>query len=266
MPHEDIGTIGRDIGNAGRLGWAPLRAGVVWLRELVVIAGDAAGAVSSGVGCLTGIVDMDDLLKVMTALAVDRPVFHSEADFQHAFACALQRANPDARIRLETRPARGEHLDVLFSEGDCQVAIELKYLTAAWAGPAVGESFELLSHGAQDIRAYDCVKDIVRIERYTTATPDSSGLVVVLANDASYWRPVAHGRLTNADAFRIREGAVLHGDHGWGPNAGSGTMHGREASLRLVGTYTCRGRDYSRLDGRNGLFRYLAFRVPPLEA
>jgi hypothetical protein len=35
--------------------------------------------------------------------------------------------------------------------------------------------------------------------------------VVVLTNDASYWRPRTHGRITNADAFRLGEGAVLEG-------------------------------------------------------
>jgi hypothetical protein len=124
-------------------------------------------------GCLTGLVDWDDLLNVMIALAVGRPVFHSEADFQHAFAWELQRAHPDARIRLETRPVRGEHLDVLFTDSDRRVAIELKYLTAGWAGRLVGESFELLSQGAQDIRAYDCVKDIVRVERYPRQPPQT---------------------------------------------------------------------------------------------
>src|SRR5664280_2719473 len=47
----------------------------------------------------------------MTALAVGRPVFHSEADIQHAFAWELQRTHPAARIRLETRPARSGALD-----------------------------------------------------------------------------------------------------------------------------------------------------------
>ena len=241
------------------------RAGTLARRSAEVGVGSALMLHSGVAGCLTGLVDLDDLLNVMTALAVDRPTFHSEADFQHAFAWELQRTYPGARIRLETRPVRGEHLDVLVTDSDQRVAIELKYLTAAWAGQVLGESFELLSQGAQDIRAYDCVKDILRVERYTAATSSSSGLVVVLANDAAYWRPVTHGRLTNAEAFRIREGAVLHGDHGWGPNTGPGTMRGREALLSLAGTYECRWRDYSRLDGPNGLFRYLAFRVPPLD-
>lgn len=89
------------------------------------------------------------------------------------------------------------------------------------------------------------------------------GLVVVLANDASYWRPVTNGRRTSADAFGVREGAVLHGDHRWGPAPGAGTMRAREASLYIEGSYECRWRAYSRLDGRNGVLRDVAFYVPP---
>ena len=47
-----------------------------------------------------------------------------------------------------------------------EVALELKYLTASWQGVARLESFDLLSQGAQDIRAYDCIKDISRVERF----------------------------------------------------------------------------------------------------
>jgi hypothetical protein len=62
----------------------------------------------SGVaGCLTELVNSVDLPNVLAALAIGRPVFHPEADFQLAFAWELQRAHPSARIRLETRPARG---------------------------------------------------------------------------------------------------------------------------------------------------------------
>lgn len=35
-----------------------------------------------------------------------RPVFHSEADFQYAFAWELQRTSPSVQIRLETLPVR----------------------------------------------------------------------------------------------------------------------------------------------------------------
>ena len=47
---------------------------------------------------------MLDLLGAMRALASHRPVFHSEADFQHALAWQIHRMLPGAVIRLEYRP------------------------------------------------------------------------------------------------------------------------------------------------------------------
>ena len=40
------------------------------------------------------------------------------------------------------------------------LALELKYLTAAWSGEVNGEQFGLVSQGAQDIRDYDVLKDV----------------------------------------------------------------------------------------------------------
>jgi len=52
-------------------------------------------------------VNLAEIEETMAALARVRPLFHSEADFQHAFAWQLHSADPDARIRLETRPRPG---------------------------------------------------------------------------------------------------------------------------------------------------------------
>ncbi len=47
-----------------------------------------------------------DVPAVLSALAVQRPVFHSERDFQHALAWQLQLSHSQAQIRLEPRPRR----------------------------------------------------------------------------------------------------------------------------------------------------------------
>lgn len=41
-----------------------------------------------------------DVQAVMQSLSVKRPIFHSEADFQHALAWELQSEFPKASIRL----------------------------------------------------------------------------------------------------------------------------------------------------------------------
>lgn len=197
----------------------------------------------------------------MSKLSEERGAFHSEADFQLAFAWELQRQNPGAQIRLETRPTRGQHLDVLMRADGRDLAIELKYLTAAWDGADKGEQLHLLNHGAQDIRGYDCVKDLVRVEQFVRSRHDAMGLVVVLSNDPSYWRSVTQDRETNASQFRLRDGTVLEGTRVWGPLTGDGTKKNRTEDLVLTGRYLCMWKPYSHLEGRRGEFRYLALEV-----
>ena len=155
----------------------------------------------------------------LTALRQSRPVFHSEADFQHALAWTAHLSDPSLRIRLETRSAPGTRLDLLISRsnGSEHLALELKYLTAAWTGEAEHEHFALLNQGAQDIRAYDVVKDIGRVERLVDTQPRWCGAVLVLTNDPSYWSRPGHGRATNAEAFRIYEHQTLTGQRSWAP-------------------------------------------------
>ena len=108
-----------------------------------------------------------NVASLMSGLSEQRRAFHSEADFQLAFAWQIQRQHGGAQVRLETRPTPGQHLDVLARQGNAELAIEHKYLTSAWDGLDNGEPFHLLNHGAQDIRGYDCVKDLVLAGRYS---------------------------------------------------------------------------------------------------
>ena len=212
---------------------------------------------------LAGTVDLTELLR---RLALIRPVYHAEADFQHAFAWQAHQMDPDLWVRLETHPEPGVRLDLLLSRPDLgrHTAVELKYLTAGWVGNVGGEHFALKNHGAQDVRAYDAVKDIGRLERFVAGREGWNGVFVAITNDPSFWRPVTHDRPTNADAFRIYEGLTLTGSRAWGPNTGAGTMRGREAPIDLVGNHRLAWQDYSRLDsGPHGSFRVLALEVRP---
>jgi hypothetical protein len=204
--------------------------------------------------------DVDDLLSTLPVLARDRPVFHSEADFQQALAWAVHTANPQLRVRLETRPQPRVRLDLLITDpaDGHALAVELKYLTDNWEGEALGEQFGLLRQSAQDIRAYDCVKDIARVERLVANRYAQAGLVLVLTNDPAYWRAPDHGLITNADAFRLHDGLTLAGSRAWGPRTGTGTMgNSRAEPIELTGTYALSWQDYSTLPGPRGRFRYL---------
>jgi hypothetical protein len=220
----------------------------------------AGAVVGSNAVMLGGSLELSSLLR---DLARRRPVFHSEADFQHAFAWTAHELDPALHVRLETHPEPQVRLDLLFSRPDLGMssALELKYLTATWSHEVNGETFALKNQGAQDIRAYDVVKDIHRVERFVSDRPGWNGAVIVLTNEPSYWRKPAHGLQTNAAAFRLYEGSGLAGSRTWGHATCPGTMRGREAPLDLLGKYTCSWSDYSTLPGQRGVFRLLTFEI-----
>jgi hypothetical protein len=200
---------------------------------------------------------------LLAGLARTRPIFHSEADFQHALSMLIARQHPDSRLRLETRPTRGVHLDIQVDEDGQRSAIELKYLVRAFEGEHDGERFELPNRGAHDISRYDVVKDIARVELLLRDGYVQRGWVIVLASDSAYWRP-GHKSDPIDLSFRIHEGARLVGERSWGELAGAGTRRQRELALRLAGSYDCRWAPYSVItdtSGRSHDLRYLAIQV-----
>ena len=196
---------------------------------------------------IAGSVEIEDALQ---ALSATRPVFHSEADLQLAFAWQVQLMDTAMGVRLETRPAPGMHLDLLFARPDLgsSSAVELKFLSRSWTGVVDGERYELKGHGAQDNRSYDVVKDIWRVEQFVASGIVNDGAVLVLTNDGAYWRSPKENDTADAAAFRTGEGVVLSGRRNWvRDRAGTGTERARP--IDLLGRYELHWADYSTLPG-----------------
>lgn len=213
-----------------------------------------------------------DVRTLLRRLALRRPVFHAEADFQQELAWQVHDAHPDWPVRLEVRariPSRDGHrerVDALIYTPAGGVAVELKYLTDKLDIEIGDELFALPRQGAQDITGYDVVKDIVRVEHYVGTGMAVAGVVVALTNDPSYWTDPAHGRVTGAAAFRLYDGTVLTGERAWGERSGPGTRKGREATLVVRGQHTLRWLPYSdRPEVRRAEFRVLVIELAGVE-
>ena len=204
--------------------------------------------------------DMPDL---MENLSEKRPIFHSEADFQHALAWQFHKVVPDDEIRLEYKPFQDErmYLDIWIRRQAVGVAIELKYFTKDLKLEWDDESFALRDQGAQDLGRYDFLKDVQRLEQVVCGLgPAKIGYVVLVTNAPPYWKSPA--RPTIDAAFRLHEGRKVTGEMAWSEGASQGTMKGREEPIRLNGSYDCIWRDYSRFgEGTNQRFRYLMVEV-----
>jgi hypothetical protein len=211
--------------------------------------------------------DINDLLAQLSKL---RPIFHSEADFQHALAWLLHEKFPDASIRLELPFVLAEkaiHVDIWMTLADIHYAIELKYKPHALSEvfSLNGEKYALRTHSAQDLGRYDFIKDICRIEQIQAARKDVIGYAILLTNESLYWSG-RNGRLRETVdlQFRLDEGRELSGSLAWSSAASVGTIRGRENPLTVNGTYPLRWQDYSSIaTPRHGKFRYLSVEMKP---
>ncbi len=203
--------------------------------------------------------------ELLIQLGEERPVFHSEADFQHALAWQLHLRYPNAELRLEkvfASSSRRLHIDVCCVIDEQTYIFELKYKTCSASLSVASEEFNLQNHSAQPPSRYDFVKDIARLEAAIggSARP-MSGFAIFLTNDRSYWsKPRRTGGVS--DAFSIHEGQRLWGELIWGPGASAGTKKNREEPIALAAEYRMNWRDYSKPDAQAlSRFRYLCVPV-----
>lgn len=206
-----------------------------------------------------------DIFLTLTDLARERPVFSSEADFQHALAWQLHLQDPGAKIRLEHRPGFTRmYLDIVVESDNKRTAIELKYKTRKSEIAVNGETFRLADQGAQDCGKYDVLKDIERLERVVDGEQFHEGYMVFLTNDPHYFVSREEENETVDRQFRLTEGRILTGELRWSEAAGPGTTKGREEPIRLSGQYAVNWKPYSQMDAPYGQFRMLIVRVRPI--
>ncbi|MEQ1659360.1 MAG: hypothetical protein ABL896_11345 [Hylemonella sp.] len=198
----------------------------------------------------------------LEALGKQRPLFHSEADFQHALAWSVHQDVPDSVIRLE-RPFRMEqgsiYLDLFIRESSGRkLAIELKYKTRKELVFHEEEEFRLKNQGAQDLARYDFLWDVSRLEGLIDRGEADLGYAIFLTNDPTYWTESRREESIDAQ-FRLHEGRRVTGTLAWQGQPKPGTIKNRELPIALRGAYLSAWRNYSKTEQSE--FRFLAWTV-----
>jgi len=208
---------------------------------------------------------MLDLPATMRTLAQERPIFHSERDFQFWLGWILRercglRPMIEAPLRIFV-PGAQERVDIVADTAQGKVAIELKYLTRELKTNIGGECYRLSNQSAQDMRRYDILRDMERLEKLTRHGV-AAGYMLALSNEPLYWRISRVRRATNDREFRLHHGRNISGKMQWGPHTSAGTKLQREAPIFLCGHYTMHWHPYSMIRGtRAGEFRYLLVEI-----
>ena len=207
---------------------------------------------------------MKVITELLAKLALHRPLFHSEADFQHAFSWELHQQYGDASLRLELPISQGDkqiYLDIWAELDKFALAIELKYKTRAIEVIVGGEQFSLKNQSAQDHGRYDFIHDVERLEDIVFSRSNVIGYAILLTNDSAYWKPPRDRNTVDAD-FRIHSNRILEGTMQWKEKAAAGTKKNRETPISLKGAYPVKWENYSNPAYRSyGSFRYLIVQV-----
>ena len=209
---------------------------------------------------------MLDIDELMSGLSLRRPIFHSEADFQHELSWQIRAMHDDCPVRLEFPPfpdlKKRMAIDIWLPS--VQIAIELKYATRKLDCTDRDERFAL-ALGARDVMRYDFLKDIQRIEHVVEDHSSAyCGFAVLLTNDPLFWEPQTRIDVVDAE-FHIYDGRRIgDGKMQWSNNASDGTKLSREEPISLSYSYLLNWQDYSTFGNNPGeQFRYVAVAVPP---
>ena len=205
---------------------------------------------------------------LMQELAESHPLFHSESYFQHELAGLLHRKG--YKIKKEETFKYGKdgkdkmRLDIWLHKE--KVAIEVKYRTSKLDKELLVnrrcELFQLRNQSAANIARYNYLKDVKKLETFRKeCCPEAIGYAILLTN-----YKLLQKCTKNKDAdFSLHDGREIKGPLKWKGDPNTGTPKGRP-EFSLAGPYNVEWQYYPERSGcKNGLFKYLAFRVPPPE-
>lgn len=206
---------------------------------------------------------------VLLALANERKIFWSEADFQFAFAWKLKEmlkySDPksDINARLERRVDALEKRDDEKKSGDAYIdiwveidkmvyPIELKYKTIKCSITDGSEEYKLKQQSANDIGCYLYLKDVERICNLSKKLGEKfgKGFAIMLTNDHLYWdTPKTTADTTAFRDFRIHKGRkiVAGTTLDWGTPSYNRPDWQKELKSITI-DYTIDWKDYSNLD------------------
>jgi hypothetical protein len=196
-------------------------------------------------------------VSILTSLSLRRPIFHSEADFQHEIAWEIRtkHARHLPEIRLEYPLAKVGTIDLWIRLKGYTYAIELKYKKARFQSHVGGEHFSFNKDGAHPLSRYDAFHDIDRVERACALGADC-GCAIFLTNDSLYWRREA---TRGSQSFSLHDGRVIvPGPLTWPPTARK-FIEARPSPIHARKQVILEWKLYSQFSALDTEFRYLLY-------
>jgi len=139
-------------------------------------------------------------------LAVHRPIFYSEADFQLELGFELKSKGHEVRLErpIHAKDGKTFELDIVV---DNEVVIELKYKKIECKYEIGNEIFILKKDGGGKENRYKIFEDVWRVRHLVERKSFKKGFVVLMTNDDQYWKCVS--KKLHAYRFDLSDGRAL---------------------------------------------------------
>ena len=212
-----------------------------------------------------------NLPEILRSLGENRPIFHSEADFQFALCQQIEATHRDAKIRLEKCmqvDGRKYELDIFVVRGNTKYAIELKYKTKSFEGSIKEESYSLRNQNASNLGRFDYFDDLERVGKLVRANLASIGYAIFLSNHSVFWRGNGQGAISEqfntADGREVRMGQEMS----WVGNPPPSSVGAGRFGRTIVSPVNTEfhWKKFSRIEdneGRGQVFKFLCTKVGP---
>ncbi|MGL4561006.1 MAG: hypothetical protein ACRCV0_01785 [Brevinema sp.] len=218
-----------------------------------------------------------ELRNCLSLLSEERPIFHSEADFQFALAWKIKENLPDVKVRLEypvynedkNNKKKNMYIDIVVFLDEKFIPIELKYITAPlyeekkFEHRVAQEAFLLKDHLAYPINRHNFLEDIERIEKLSEYPNFIEGYTVWLSNCQNYWlgpktNETTCKNFTIHHEAKISKGSTLE----WAHNTCKRTVDAHKI-LTLNNGYKFLWEEYSNIVNaeKNNIFQYCLTKI-----
>lgn len=211
---------------------------------------------------------MFNINKLMLVLKEKNKIFCSEKHLQTIFGYEVLKQYNDCVCipeypLIDSNNGRTKHLDLLIKVNNKKIGIEFKYIVKKYKEVIDGVEYNLRNHSALDIRRYDCLKDISRLEALIEAGKIDDGYFLLITNDSKLWENINNNETSDKE-FRFYDGGkITAGKKKWQNKAKSGTTKNRNKELVIHNEYNVGFKEYSKLNPANGsnIFKYLLIEI-----
>ena len=228
---------------------------------------------------------MKETGELMKELSEKGTVFDSEDDFKFSLAWLIkEKYGGDAKIRLEKRMSDNyisknkkgnERIDIFIElqVGNIQkhIGIELKYFTAGLK--CQEKDINLAKQGAENLRRYDALHDVERLEKFKNEGKIDEGFAIWLTNVKKLFDCSKLDKSIKKDPsnkpkyynFRICDGRTINGKTlNWIKSKDKKSKEKRKDAIEISGNYKIHWEEYDvNCDGvmGNNLFKYAIIEI-----